>query len=232
MLVLSFSPRSLTPAPKPAQPSPKLYLYPFRLGRRLWVSPQKRAHHSVKFSPPSHPIFLGVPLFVSFRCVSSSLRTPSLPSFSKRRRHRFRDSDQRSGTNCSSLETAKDYAGVGWGLAQMLLTKWAPNAVDSNPVRITFGLAKWSFHLKTFVGNSFRQFVTDLSHRGWMTIRIQSSNEYCRPSRGAEFSGGVGSNAEELREMREYKRYCTPFHFGRTLTSRNCLGPSLKNWRS
>jgi len=47
----------------------------------------------------------------------------------------------------STLETAKDYIGVGWSLAQMLLKK-TPDAVDLNPVKIAFGLAKIVLQLK------------------------------------------------------------------------------------
>ena len=47
----------------------------------------------------------------------------------------------------STLETAKDYIGVGWSLAQMLLNK-APEAVDTNPVKMAFGLAKIVLQLK------------------------------------------------------------------------------------
>ena len=47
----------------------------------------------------------------------------------------------------STLETAKDYIGVGWSLAQMLLKK-TPDAVDMNPVKIAFGLAKIVLQLK------------------------------------------------------------------------------------
>ena len=47
----------------------------------------------------------------------------------------------------STLETAKDYIGVGWSLTQMLLKK-APDAVDINPVKIAFGLAKIILQLK------------------------------------------------------------------------------------
>jgi len=42
---------------------------------------------------------------------------------------------------------AKDYIGVGWSLTQMLLKK-APDAVDVNPVKIAFGLAKIVLQLK------------------------------------------------------------------------------------
>ena len=47
----------------------------------------------------------------------------------------------------STLETAKDYVGVGWSLAQMLLKKM-PDVVDTNPIKIAFGLAKISLQLK------------------------------------------------------------------------------------
>ena len=47
----------------------------------------------------------------------------------------------------STLEKAKDYIGVGWSLAQMLLKK-TPDAVDTNPVKIAFGLAKIVLQLK------------------------------------------------------------------------------------
>jgi hypothetical protein len=47
----------------------------------------------------------------------------------------------------STLEKAKDYIGVGWSLAQMLLKK-IPDVVDTNPVKIAFGLAKIILELK------------------------------------------------------------------------------------
>jgi len=47
----------------------------------------------------------------------------------------------------STLETAEDYIGVGWSLAQMLLKK-IPGVVDTNPVKIAFGLAKAILELK------------------------------------------------------------------------------------
>ena len=47
----------------------------------------------------------------------------------------------------STLETAKDYIGVGWSLAQMLLKK-TPDVVDTNPVKIAFGIAKIVLELK------------------------------------------------------------------------------------
>ena len=40
------------------------------------------------------------------------------------------------------------------------------------------------------------------------------------------------SNAEEPRGVKEFKRCCTPLHFGRALTSNDCSGPSRKTWRS
>ena len=49
--------------------------------------------------------------------------------------------------NLSTLETVKDYIGVGWSLTQMLLQK-TPDAVDTNPVKIVFGLAKIILQLK------------------------------------------------------------------------------------
>jgi hypothetical protein len=42
---------------------------------------------------------------------------------------------------------AKDYIRVGWSLTQMLLKK-TPDAVDTNPVKIAFGLAKIILQLK------------------------------------------------------------------------------------
>lgn len=50
-------------------------------------------------------------------------------------------------TCSTALETAKDYMGVGWSLAQMLLKK-IPDAVDTNPVKIAFGIAKIGLQLK------------------------------------------------------------------------------------
>jgi len=47
----------------------------------------------------------------------------------------------------STLETVKNYIGVGWSLTQMLLKK-APDAMDANPVKIAFGLAKIILQLK------------------------------------------------------------------------------------
>ena len=47
----------------------------------------------------------------------------------------------------STLEKAKDYIEVGWSLAQMLL-KEIPDVVDTNPVKIAFGLAKTVLRLK------------------------------------------------------------------------------------
>ena len=47
----------------------------------------------------------------------------------------------------STLETARDCIGVGWSLAQMLLKK-IPDVVDTNPVKIAFGLAKIILELK------------------------------------------------------------------------------------
>ena len=51
----------------------------------------------------------------------------------------------------STLKTAKDYIGVGWSLVQMLLKK-TPDAVDINPVKIAFGLAKIVLQLKEVRG--------------------------------------------------------------------------------
>jgi hypothetical protein len=47
----------------------------------------------------------------------------------------------------STLETARDYIGVGWSLGQMLLKK-VPDVVGTNPVKLAFGLAKIILELK------------------------------------------------------------------------------------
>ena len=57
----------------------------------------------------------------------------------------------------STLETAKDYIGVGWSLAQMLLKK-TPDAVDTNPVKMAFGLAKIILQLKDVRRQFFSRF--------------------------------------------------------------------------
>ena len=79
--------------------------------------------------------------------TSPQLRTTSLPNFSEAVSTVPETATNPAEPTYSTLEKAKDYIGVGWSLAQMLLKK-TPDAVDTNPVKIAFGLAKIVLQLK------------------------------------------------------------------------------------
>ena len=89
------------------------------------------------------------------------------------------------GPSSSCLSTAKDYARVTWNLTQMLL-KRLPDAVDSNPVKMAFGIVKIILQIKEVRQHSSYWPLTDHDVRVWKTISTPSTDgSYRRQSSSA-----------------------------------------------